>query len=122
MYSNLFNNYCYMETYVSIIDNNIKKIYNENNTLVIYIMFIVLYFLLFIELYIVFNLIINSLVKLNEKIKNSIDLIMEQNKNIDVKNIENDKKLYDIVIKINNTEKCFVNIEKKLKILNDEMV
>ena len=25
-------------------------------------------------------------------------------------------------IKINNTEKCFVNIEKKLKILNDEMV
>ena len=111
-----------METYVSIIDNNIKKIYNENNTLVIYIMFIVLYFLLFIELYIVFNLIINSLVKLNEKIKNSIDLIMEQNKNIDVKNIENDKKLYDIVIKINNTEKCFVNIEKKLKILNDEMV
>ena len=122
MYSNLFNNYCYMETYVSIIDNNIKKIYNENNTLVIYIMFIVLYFLLFIELYIVFNLIINSLVKLNEKIKNSIDLIMEQNKNIDVKNIENDKKLYDIVIKINNTEKCFVTIEKKLKILNDEMV
>ena len=122
MYSNLFNNYCYMETYVAIIDNNIKKIYNENNTLVIYIMFIVLYFLLFIELYIVFNLIINSLVKLNEKIKNSIDLIMEQNKNIDVKNIENDKKLYDIVIKINNTEKCFVNIEKKLKILNDEMV
>ena len=118
----LFDNYCSIDRYIITIDKIIQQFYNNNKNIIFLMVFLFLYLLVLIKIYLLFNFIINYAIKTNEKINNSMELLLQQSKNIEEKNIQLDKKIYDIDIKIEKNDKSIEKIDKKLIILNDEMV
>ena len=118
----LFNNFCSTDTSMLMIDKNIQQFYDNNKNIIFFIIFVFLYCILLLKIYLLINFIINYAIKTNVKINNCMDLLLQQNKNIEEKNMQLNKKIYDIVIKIDITDSFVKTIDKKLKILNDEMV